>query len=396
MDVALGVSDRELILSAAALCGNPGVDHSVRARVSEAVGDDRVARIHFDDSVVPDSPDEKLLYWQCWPGLRPGRESPLAPVVVLDTSLDAAATLRLAARLADAGASARRLVLGPALPNWFGPQTVVVCGAPMRLGIRGEFPDFPLSNFVVAPRIETDQDQARLLRQLNAELPSGSGLRLDVLAEELPTNLWNPEVFGLGVYETREAAFLTSASTNMFYRLAKAELLRPRHFGRVAIWGFRDLVAVRTWRFFQTQSARRVSRRVVPTLANFAGDRDATSIGVTTDGRVLAQRGHRWVDIENDQQILEGLEIADIDESFQSFEIGGRHVPGLLQTSENTRLNPAVLHGAPHLKGHRITARALAQLDERHGRAAIRSAYPEIGEAPIADTISIGRQLLYA
>ena len=70
-------------------------------------------------------------------------------------------------------------------------------------------------------------------------------LRLTTYGPTVATTLWDPDVYSLGVYETREAAFLTSAPVSSLYQLSKKGLLHPRHDG-ITTWSFSDLVAVRT------------------------------------------------------------------------------------------------------------------------------------------------------
>ena len=161
------------------------------------------------------------------------------------------------------------------------------------------------------------------------------------------------------------------------------------------MWAFGDLVAVRTWRYLKTQSKRRVNSDVIPALARFAGDPQAVRVGATSDGHVLVDRGEGWVDIRAGEQLLD-IPITDLDDAFRPFSLGGRQAPDLLHASENTRLHPGVLHGAPHLKDHRITARALATLDDRGGDQAIMAAYPELEGVSITDTVSVGHQLVGA
>ena len=84
-EVAIDLRDRELLLDAASLCGNPAVEAPLRARVLLAVGDDPAARIRLDPQTVPATADGKRLYLQCWPGARQARNGlALAPVVVVD------------------------------------------------------------------------------------------------------------------------------------------------------------------------------------------------------------------------------------------------------------------------------------------------------------------------
>ena len=104
-DLAIDLGDRDLLLEAATLCGNPAVEAPTRARVLVAVGNDPAGRIRIDPDAVPSTIDEERLYLQCWPGARSSASKrALAPTVVVDQVLDALATLRLSIRLDAAGA----------------------------------------------------------------------------------------------------------------------------------------------------------------------------------------------------------------------------------------------------------------------------------------------------
>ena len=178
-DVALGCGDHELALSAAALCGNPAVEEPIRARVADAIAYSRVGQLRIDDTAQPDTEEEWLLYWQCWPGARRIDERyHLAPVIVLDRGLDPGAVLRLAARLDDEGASVRRLAREAQIPNWFGPQTVVVCHPLTRIQILNRYPDFSENRLVVEDFVDMDQYQDSLVRRINDALPVDCRLRL--------------------------------------------------------------------------------------------------------------------------------------------------------------------------------------------------------------------------
>jgi uncharacterized protein (DUF433 family) len=353
----------------------------------------RVGQLRLDPTVQPKDEAELLLYLQRWPGSR-SVDGPLrlAPVVVLDEKLGAAASLRFALRLDAVGAVVRRLAEDAFVPDWFGAQTVVCCRPSTRSRILSSRPDFPERQILVDPALDTERGVAIALHRVNAALGPTAHLRLNAYEPEMATTLWDPDVYSLGVYETREAAFLTSAPVSSLYQLARKGLLQPRQDG-ITLWSFSDLVAVRTWRFLKSQSRRRVSSSVVPALARFAGDRDAVRVGATSDGKVLVDRGGGWVDVQTGEQLLD-LPIADLDDAFRPFTIGARQAPDLLHASQNTRLHPAVLHGVPHLRNHRISARALALLDDRGAEAAIHGAYPELEGQAIQDTIAIGHQLV--
>ena len=177
-DVALRCGDQELTLSAAVLCGNPAVDEPIRVRVADAMSDSRVGQLRIDATSQPITEEEWILYWQCWPGSRRiDRKYPLAPVIVLDRSLDSGALLRLAARLDDEGASVRRLASEAQIPNWFGPQTVAVCHPLTRIAILNRYPDFSESRLIVDDLVDGDQYQDSIVRRINDALPVGCRLR---------------------------------------------------------------------------------------------------------------------------------------------------------------------------------------------------------------------------
>jgi hypothetical protein len=284
-EVAVSRSDPELILAAAALCGTAGLNGERAARLLGALAATpdllRAAEIRLRPDVQPRTVDERLLYLQRWPGSRtPEGRSPAAPVVVLDSTLDAAQMLRLAVELLRAGAAVRR-VPPTTVPNWFGPETVLVRVRGPHTRILSTYPGFSESRIFVSPRLRNDQEVASLLRRINSALPAASRLRLGDLRTEMALSVWNPEVYGLGVYETREASYLTTAPASTIYRLAKKGLLTPRRYGDF-VWAFRDLVAVRTWQYLKSQSAKSISSKLIPSLANFAGDAEAARLGKTS------------------------------------------------------------------------------------------------------------------
>lgn len=179
ISLALDINDHELLLSAASLAGNPGVETSLRQYLSQALQDDRSGQIRLYDSPVPENAAEILLYEQRWPGARSVDSRPrLAPVAVLDKALPAKAFLRLAVRLVDAGAVVRQLPSVGPLPNWFGPQTVVICRPQTRTRILSKQPGFTERRIIVDPQLEDERDYTLLLRQADSALMSRSRLRL--------------------------------------------------------------------------------------------------------------------------------------------------------------------------------------------------------------------------
>ena len=395
-DLAIDLGDRALLLEAATLCGNPAVEASVRARVAGAVGADAAARIRIDPDAVPSTVDEERLYLQCWPGARRRDHGfALAPAVVLDSALDSLAALRLSVRLDEVGASVRRLAPDVDVPRWFGPESVLVCHPVTRSRVLSKFPRFPERQILTDKLPHDDLRIEGLLRRINASLDGPMKLRLGALSRDGEPAVWDPGVFIAGVYPTREAALLAGASTSSLNYLHKQRLLVPRELRGGRCWSFRDVVAVRTWRYLNSQTPRRVSSKVVEDLARFAGDTEAVQLGATSEGGVMVNRGDGWVNVRTGQSAL-GVDITDIDEVFRPFEYGGGTAIGLLQASANTRLYPTVLNGTPHLSGHRISAKALASVDASHGREAIVAAYPELEGAAFEDTLAVGTRLLNA
>ena len=393
-DLALGLKDRGLLLEAASLCGNPAVDSELRARVSEEVGDDPAGRIRLDPTTVPATAEEEHLYRQCWPGAgeRDDQHS-VMPMAVLDKSFDAAALLRLAVRLDEAGSSVRRLVSTAEIAPWFGPRTVLVCGHPAQSQVLSKYQKFSKFQIIVEELPADDRGVGLLLTKINASLPKSNKLRLDGVSSDIPSVLWDPGVFAAGAYVTKEAAFLAGTTSSSLNYLRNRGVLTPRASAGY-YWTFRDVVAVRTWMYLRSISPRQVSSQIVTSLADFAGDSEAAQLGVTSGGDVLVNQGTGWVDVKSGERPLE-IDITNVDDVFRPFSYGGGTTLDLLQASDNTRLDPTVLHGTPHLSGHRISAKALARVSRR-GERRIEAFYPELEGKPFEDTTQVGVQLLHA
>ncbi|MCY4371576.1 MAG: hypothetical protein OXF41_19680 [bacterium] len=394
-ELATSTNDPDLLLAAATLCGNPAVHQSLRNRIASMVGSERTGLIPVDPATIPETAEEKYLYWQSWPGAcSDDIPFPLSPVVVLDQGFNALRSLRLAISLDQAGAVVRRLVPESDIPMWFGSQTVVLCSPRTRTRVLSAYPKFPEARIIPDPLPEDDRKLGLLMRRINAVLPGPQKLRFNEFPVEISENLWDPEVFMAGVYNTKDVAFLSGSQRSPLDRLRLLDLLTPLTYDPIR-WAFRDLVAFRTWSYLKSVSPRRVSTSVVPALAGFAGDSKAVKLGVTSEGAVLVDRGDGWANVETGQRPL-GLEITDVDDAFRPFSYGDGKAPALPIVGPNTPLHPSVLHGTPHLKGHRISAKSLAALDRRNGRKAILSAYPELENVTFDDTVGVGYQLLSA
>lgn len=396
VELAWSLDDRDLKLSAARLCGNPAVSADLRRHVADLLVDDPFGQIRLDPSYMPKTADEQLLYTQCWPGVRARSfDFPQRPTTVLDWSFSAEAVFRLAARLDRAGASVRRLAGEAEIPDWFGLQSVLICDPRTRIRALNRYPAFPERQILVVETMPTTKyETERLLRRLNSVLSGPHKLNLAATSSDRDFAVWAPEVFTAGVYPTREAAFLAGSTTSSLHYLKKRGVIEPLERG-ILLWTFRDVVAVRTWVYLKSKTVKQVSSKVITVLAGFAGDSEAVRLGATSDGRVWVDEGDGWADVVNNEQPLLD-NIADFDDVFQPFRCGGGKTIGLLQASKNTELLPTVLNGTPHLKGHRISAKALASLANRGGRRAIESSYPELSGTSFEDTIGVGNRLLSA
>lgn len=445
-DLATDAGDRELLLAAAALCGNPAVEPPLRARVADAVGDDPVGRIRLDRRAAPATADEERLHHQRWPGARTEPAAyPLAPVVVIDGEFRADAALRFALHLVEAGATVRRLAPGADVPHWFGAQTALVCRPRARTRVLSACPDFPEARIFVEHELPSGESGiGRLLRLITGALPGRQRLRLAALEPRLDVQVWDPAVFTAGAYSVRDAAFLTGATRSSLYALLRKGVLTPLAAGRgPALLTFRDIVAVRTWTYLKATSGSRISPNVVESLMRFAGDAEAGAVGLsiesegselgvltgerdvweadgavpmlpslsregvgklrsspesmqigaTSTGRVLVDRGSGWYDVESGQSTL-GVPLTELDQVFRPFDYGGGTTVDLLRATPDTRLNPTILHGTPYLNGHRFSAKALAAVYGHGGHAAVTETYPELKDVAVEGTVSIGLQLL--
>lgn len=399
--IALEVDDYKLVLAAATLAGNPGVCPTLRDRLSKEFPDDRLIQIRLYDHIVPTCEKEQMWYKQQWPGAIHASTSdgpPFAPVVVLDRSLPAITVTCLANNFIKAGAVIRQLATDAPIPKWFGDQTIVISSPQTRNRILSKTREFNERHIIVEPQLENDSHHNRLFMQCDALLPNRSRLRLPINGSEhamsvRESSVWEPDVFQLGSYKAYEAQFLSAVSKSTLYKLAKQDILRSHgSFGRFLL-SFKDVVAIRSWRYLANESPKRISTSIIKELLNFPGDEHAIRVGVTSYGDVMADHGEGWVNVKTGEQPL-SMEITDIDQVFRPFWIGGGYVPDLLHASENTRLHPTILYGEPHLEGHRISAQSLAELDNQGGEDAIRDIFPALENLDYDDTVKVGHQLI--
>lgn len=398
--MAVETRDRQLMMAAASLAGNPAVDSSLRDRIKTYSGDDRMVMIRLSPDMVPSSDHEKMLYLQCWPGERTA-DMPLqfAPVVVLDVSLPPANSLKLATMLEGAGAVVRRLDTSAPLPNWFGYQTALVCKSENANTVRSKYPRFSLNRIFTEALPSRSDKLIQRLAKIFISIPRVKQNEYEAVLGKDLTHVWSAANYFQGVYGTSEIRYLTGAPPSLLERLIKNSYLKPKIYRRRRHYRFADIVAVRSFVHLRNLSSKRASVEIVRKLAEYPGDDQATNIGVTTQGDVLFDKGEGWVDAYTGRSVL-GLDITSLDDVFEPFKLGGgqiseREVPGLLNVSVNTCLHPSVMSGLPHLRNHRIKATTLATTEERGGIENIYDSYPELRGTTLQDTVEVGKKLIY-
>jgi len=400
LDVAVGQRDLRSLLAAASLIGNPSAEPGLHAHLRSALDAwplghelERLVLIRADPTVAPETAREEALLRQRWPGAESNLGGPPtgAPTVVIDDELPARLMAQLTGELLHRQTPMRRLYLGcrPVAP-WFAREGVVaVVTGPGRSAILSHYPRFPEGRLIWSTGGRGRGLNLRdILRKIDRELPSA---RPQVQPSVSSSTPFAPEVYLLGAYDAHEVSFHTGAKTGHIYRLAKANVLVPRQRAQ-KIWSFRDVVAIRALTYLQSRSAKRVDTLVVRQLASFAGDAAAHSIGVTNDGRVLADHGDGFHDVVSGERVFEG--VVALDQAFQPFTIGGSAVPDLLHPAAETSVHPAIARGTPCVQGTRITARSIARLAERTPIEDIPTYYPELGDRDLKGPLQVGQILL--
>jgi uncharacterized protein (DUF433 family) len=392
-------------LASAWLATNPGVDPELVAAVQRAAENARLSERQRLALTIRMSPGAAIsdslaagLQSQVWPGLGLSHASSAPPVVIDESAGPANVRLKLAGDLHEAGATIRRL---PAVwvrkpePAWLGPNVVVVTWTEATVSRLREIDQrMTVGQFVLGPSIDSLRARRRTLAEVSARLPGGSTLRFSSQEElELSADPLRPELYKLGAFDVREMLFLSGVAYSTLQRVR--EDLAPRESNGSPFWSFNQLMALRTWQVFRLRSGKRNFRTdVLRSLSEFAGAAETTRIGVTSVGEILLEDRGRLISVTSGQEAIP--DFIYLDEVFEPVPFGQGQVPGLLDPSAHTRVNPSVLGGTPRLEGQRIPARTLAKMAEEHGLSSVVSAYPSIDESHILDGIRLGGELLRA
>ena len=402
--IAEETDDFRIALSAASLCGNPSADEQARASLHRSRGSNPWIRIRYDHEASPETDDQKRLLWHFWPARAGGgAPAPPDPVVVVDKALPPHLGLPLAARLALAGASVRRLGGDPADHMWFGPHTVVVCAKATLNGLASAFPSHR-SELAIAARPGSTVDS--LLSAVDAALPEHSKLNLPGRAPDI-RDLLTEEMYSSGAYTSRDAAYLTGTRRTDWSQLRSRRILLPVNpKAAISRWAFRHVVAVRIWANLRAQLdvgnaeprvARRVGPSIIEDIAAIVDEKirdeinPRTEIGVTADGKVKVKTNGQWLDMATKQAVIEPA--IRVDKAFQPFRLADLRAIELPVHNRETATVPTVLDGVPHLSGHRISAKAIASAYEHGGSGHVESVFPQLRGVPYGTTRSVGREM---
>ena len=395
----------EAALASAWLATNPSVGADLVAAVHHAAEDATLTDRQRLALTIRMSPSGAVsgslaagLRSQVWPGLEVAHPNG-APAVAIDESAGTAnLRLKFAGDLHEAGATIRRI---PAAwsrnpdPAWLGPNLVVVTWTQAAVSrLRAIDQRMTVGQFVLGPTNDSTRARRRAVAEVSGRLPAGTSLRVLAHEElELSTDPLRPELYRLGAFDLREMIFLTGVSYSTLQRVR--DDIAPRILDGSPFWSFNQLTALRTWQVFRLRSGKRNFRTdVLRSLSEFAGASEPTRIGVTSGGEILREDKGRLVSVTSGQEAMP--DFIYLDEVFEPVPFGRGQVPGLLDPSAHTRVNPAFLGGTPRLEGQRIAARTLARMADDHGPQAVFSAYPSVDASHIIDGIRLGGELLRA
>jgi uncharacterized protein (DUF433 family) len=390
------------ILAASALAPSPGLPISIVEQTRSAsrlVGLDdqeqRAMEIRLNPKVEPANALERLLHSQRWPGSPFSAADEVAPLVALD-ELGGSASFRwlLSAGIRSAGGAIRRVpeiwVKNPDR-EWLGPRVAIVTRRNESLPrLVAAFNGIRTDQVIVLPSDEPPIDP--ILRNIAQLFGAQRQFILPTERVVRHKNPLDPEVFKSGAFDAHEMVVLAGATRRLLFDRLKEDL-PSRHIGNTHYWTFNQLVALRTWQYFRTAGNNpQLSTRIVKRLEEFAGSTSERSVGVTADGRVIRLEDEQYVDVATNQMVLG--QVVGLDTVFQPFPLGLGKVPSLLTPSEHTAVHPATLGGTPSVMGHRIPARAVAELHNDQGLAAVQRAYPELGLPVVMDANELGQRII--
>lgn len=343
---------------------------------------------------------ERRIDIQMWPGRNSvAALKTVAPIVYIASGADSMAALwQCAAALARAGGRVRRLpdsIDAIGSTPWASKDYPIVHWSGTELAVWHRLTgssSTPARQVLAPARSDGVLDAGRLVNRVQEAMGSqSSSLRRPPGLESLPQP-FDPDTLHAGAYDAHEMAYLGATSRTTLQRLAKtgfdpieADVMR---------WSFRQLVAVRLIQGFRSNGLRyrRQPQTLVQQLSDIAAASLKHRVGLGGDGDVYIDDGNGFVNIRTGQQALE--EVLAIDDAFRPFVLGAGQVPDLLRPGRHTTVHPLTLGGTPCVENKRVAARSLAAAAHRsRDEKILRSAYPELLPAELADAVSIGDQI---
>lgn len=401
--------DGMTVVTAAALAGHPGVppllsDLVQMTRTNETLApwQRRLVALRLSPEFRPRDRLETIARAEQWPGAATLETAP-TPLVLLHESagrpLDA---LRLAHDLRSSGCAIRRLpqrAVRGIEARWSASWVPLIAQTDRAVGTYAQL----LPHGVVVPVDGglSASTRARILRDLQRIFPHQLQFRrMEKVETSEPIDILQTDAFNAGAYNRYELAFLIGtrrAATNRFIHEPE---LQPRTVRGTNYWTFSQLVAIRTWRFFDAVVKRPLGKSVAGKLVTVARGEQATLVGVTEDGRVLVQDDGDLVDVETGQTVIQEI-VGFSDRVFRPFHLGGgRVVPDLLMPTHYTSIHPLFLRGAPTVSGTRITVAAVnevanvARSTGADWRRVVVDEFPELNHDQATDADRLARRVL--
>ena len=205
----------------------------------------------------------------------------------------------------------------------------------------------------------------------------------------------DPDLLSLGVLDIRDMAYLGGGAQGSLYGCRTPEecLLTCREGRTDSGLVLAQLIAFRTWRYFASKSIKRqFPMSLVPELEHLASAEDASRLGVTSRGELLESDGRGWFNRRTGQEVL--AEFLPMDRVFEPFSLGDGLVPDMLRPSANIEVNPTRLGGTPVVRGRRIAARALAEIERKQGYRSVFDSFPSLKPGIAQEALAVGREIL--
>jgi uncharacterized protein (DUF433 family) len=395
--------DVRLSTALATLVGNPAVTPDQREEAGRVIGSGhhiasttQALRIRLDPRIEPTTDLERVLRAQAWPAT--ARETTMAQlasvVFVTIGSGHEAAHWRLVfalyanqVRVKRVAASAR----SDSLEAWYRADAPLVVWSGVDVAALREFGLQPRSVVTVTGDAGTALGLQRTVSLIERALPRHR--RLPRFPQSVGQGaVLTPGTVKLGAFDLGEMSFLGAASRSVVSKSAKGALI-PRELD-VHRWNFGQLIALRIVQAFKAKRLRLLpdAGAVLAQIGRLAEAAETSRVAIDAAGQVFVFESGDWRSLSNGQIASE--ELLSVDEAFEPLEIGNGRYPSLLTPTQSLVVHPETLGGTPTLVGRRLAAKAIATVHRERGPNVVRSAFPELSPAEIAQAVSVGSQIL--